>query len=51
MTNDSLSQLALIAPTYLGELVLVYNENLEFIDENWLLDIDSSILALLNFKA
>jgi hypothetical protein len=25
----------------IGELVLVYDENLEFIDENWLLDIDS----------
>ncbi|QLE49837.1 hypothetical protein FD724_18240 [Nostoc sp. C057] len=25
----------------IGELVLVYNESLEFIDENWLLDIDS----------
>jgi hypothetical protein len=29
-----------------GELVLVYNENLEFIDENWLLDIDSSMLEI-----
>ncbi|MDZ8189396.1 MAG: hypothetical protein RMX96_31735 [Nostoc sp. ChiSLP02] len=28
----------------IGELVLVYNENLEFIDENWLLDIDSPML-------
>jgi hypothetical protein len=27
----------------LGELVLVYDENLEFIDENWLLDVDSSL--------
>ncbi|WP_414551825.1 hypothetical protein [Anabaena sp. CCY 0017] len=24
----------------LGELVLIYDENLEFVDENWLLDID-----------
>ncbi|MBN4006142.1 hypothetical protein [Nostoc sp. LPT] len=24
----------------LGDFVLIYNENLEFIDENWLLDID-----------
>ncbi|MBD2680196.1 MULTISPECIES: hypothetical protein [Nostoc] len=28
----------------IGELVLVYNENLEFVDENWLLDIDSPML-------
>ncbi|BAY60509.1 hypothetical protein NIES22_05680 [Calothrix brevissima NIES-22] len=28
----------------IGELVLVYNENLEFVDENWILDIDSPIL-------
>ncbi|WP_242054929.1 hypothetical protein [Nostoc flagelliforme] len=27
-------------------LVLVYNENLEFIDENWLLDIDSSMFKI-----
>ncbi|MEH1810209.1 MAG: hypothetical protein ACYTXT_27260 [Nostoc sp.] len=30
----------------LGELVLIYNENLEFIDENWLLDIDSPMLEI-----
>ncbi|MDB9438250.1 hypothetical protein BMF77_01391 [Dolichospermum sp. UHCC 0315A] len=30
----------------IGELVLIYNENLEFIDENWLLDIDSLLLML-----
>ncbi len=30
----------------LGELVLIYNENLEFIDENWLLDIDSLMLEI-----
>ncbi len=30
----------------LGELVLIYNENLEFIDESWLLDIDSSMLEI-----
>ena len=29
----------------LGELVLIYNENLEFIDENWLLDVDSLFLV------
>ncbi|QLE40809.1 hypothetical protein FD723_10280 [Nostoc sp. C052] len=29
----------------LGELVLVYDENLEFTDENWLLDVDSSFLV------
>ena len=28
----------------IGELVLIYNENLELIDENWLLDIDSPLL-------
>ena len=30
----------------ISELVLIYNENLEFIDENWLLDIDSLLLML-----
>ncbi|MBG1268912.1 hypothetical protein [Nostoc sp. WHI] len=30
----------------IGELVLVYDENLEFIDENWLLDIDSPMLEI-----
>ncbi|MFN6462324.1 MAG: hypothetical protein RMZ41_010800 [Nostoc sp. DedVER02] len=29
----------------LGELVLVYDENLEFIDENWLLGVDSPFLV------
>ncbi|MBE9038531.1 hypothetical protein [aff. Roholtiella sp. LEGE 12411] len=29
----------------LGELVLVYDENLEFVDENWLLDVDSPLLV------
>ncbi|RCJ38725.1 hypothetical protein A6770_12520 [Nostoc minutum NIES-26] len=29
----------------LGELVLIYNENLEFIDENWLLDVNSPFLV------
>ncbi len=29
----------------IGELVLVYNENLEFVDENWLLDINSPFLV------
>ncbi|WP_448268205.1 hypothetical protein [Nostoc sp. DSM 114159] len=29
----------------IGELVLVYDENLEFVDENWLLDIDSRMLV------
>ncbi|WP_071189908.1 hypothetical protein [Trichormus sp. NMC-1] len=28
----------------IGELVLIYNENMEFVDENWLLDIDSPLL-------
>ncbi|MFM7406756.1 MAG: hypothetical protein ACKO3K_08855 [Cuspidothrix sp.] len=28
----------------IGELVLIYNENLELVDENWLLDIDSFLL-------
>ncbi|MBW4645776.1 MAG: hypothetical protein KME23_22775 [Goleter apudmare HA4340-LM2] len=30
----------------IGELVLIYNENLEFVDENWLLDIDSPMLII-----
>ncbi|MBN3898748.1 MAG: hypothetical protein HWQ41_26810 [Nostoc sp. NOS(2021)] len=30
----------------LGDLVLIYNENLEFIDENWFLDIDSPMLEI-----
>ncbi|MBO1065075.1 MULTISPECIES: hypothetical protein [Nostocales] len=30
----------------IGELVLIYNENLELIDENWFLDIDSPMLPL-----
>jgi hypothetical protein len=30
----------------LGELVLIYNEILEFIDETWLLDIDSPMLEI-----
>ena len=33
-------------PENIGELVLIYNENLELIDENWLLDIDSLVLVL-----
>ncbi|MFM6756608.1 MAG: hypothetical protein ACKPJ4_08800, partial [Dolichospermum sp.] len=28
----------------IGELVLIYNENMELVDENWLLDIDSPLL-------
>ncbi|QMS86257.1 hypothetical protein HUN01_01160 (plasmid) [Nostoc edaphicum CCNP1411] len=30
----------------IGELVLVYDENLEFVDENWLLDVDSPMLDI-----
>ena len=30
----------------IGELVLIYNENLEFIDESWVLDIDSPALKI-----
>jgi hypothetical protein len=30
----------------IGELVLIYNENLEFIDESWVLDIDSPALSI-----
>lgn len=30
----------------IGELVLVYDENLEFVDENWLLDVDSPLLEV-----
>ncbi|MDZ8082708.1 MAG: hypothetical protein RMX35_27050 [Nostoc sp. DcaGUA01] len=29
----------------IGELVLIYDENLEFVDENWLLDIDAPMLV------
>ncbi|MCF4965833.1 hypothetical protein [Nostoc sp. CMAA1605] len=29
----------------IGELVIIYDENLEFIDENWLLDVDSPLLV------
>ena len=29
-----------------GEIVLIYNENLEFLDERWTLDIDSPLLEL-----
>jgi hypothetical protein len=28
----------------IGTLVLVYDENLEFVDENWVLDVDSPLL-------
>ncbi|MBD2774820.1 hypothetical protein [Iningainema tapete] len=28
----------------IGELILIYNENMEFVDENWLLDIDSPFI-------
>ena len=28
----------------IGELRLVYNDDLKFVDENWWLDIDSSLL-------
>jgi len=31
----------------IGDLVLVYDENLEFIDENWLLDINSPFVVAL----
>jgi hypothetical protein len=30
----------------IGELVLIYNENLDFVDENWFLDIDSPMLEI-----
>ncbi|MBD2255728.1 hypothetical protein [Nostoc parmelioides] len=30
----------------IGELVLVYDENLEFVDENWLLDVDSPMIEI-----
>ena len=29
-----------------GELLLIYNENLEFIDENWYLEIESPLLRV-----
>ena len=34
----------------LGELLLIYNENLEFIDENWDLDINSPFIEVLRSK-
>ncbi|MGL5941943.1 MAG: hypothetical protein ACRC2S_16535 [Waterburya sp.] len=30
----------------IGEIVLIYNENLEFLDERWVLDIDSPLLEV-----
>ncbi|MBD2560449.1 MULTISPECIES: hypothetical protein [Nostoc] len=30
----------------IGELLLIYDENLEFVDENWLLDINSPFLDI-----
>jgi hypothetical protein len=30
----------------IGDLVFVYNENWEFIDENWILDVDSPMLMI-----
>lgn len=30
----------------MGELILIYDKNLQFIDENWLLDIDSPMLDI-----
>ncbi|MGF1990267.1 MAG: hypothetical protein RMY62_020705 [Nostoc sp. ZfuVER08] len=30
----------------IAELVLVYDENLEFVDEDWLLDLDSPMLEI-----
>ena len=32
--------------TKIGDLILVYNDNLDFGDENWVLDIDSSLLKI-----
>lgn len=29
-----------------GELVLYYDQNLEFVDETWLLDVDSPMLEI-----
>ncbi len=33
-------------PQKIGEIVLIFNENLEFLDEHWVLDVDSPLLAL-----
>jgi hypothetical protein len=30
----------------IGELVVIYDENLEFIDENWILDLNSPLLSV-----
>lgn len=35
----------------LGELVLIYDESLNFIDEGWLLDVDSPLLEIKNTKS
>ncbi len=31
-------------PKKLGELILIFNENLHFIDENWQIEVDSSLV-------
>jgi len=33
-------------PQKIGEIVLIFNENLEFLDEHWVLDVDSPLLEL-----
>ncbi|SRR5579883_192514 len=40
--SDELSR----KPHKIGEIVLIYNENLEFLDEHWVLDVDSPWLEL-----
>ncbi|MEH2286245.1 hypothetical protein [Nostoc sp.] len=30
----------------IGELVLIYDENIEFVDENWFLNVDSQMLEI-----
>jgi hypothetical protein len=40
--SDELSR----KPYKIGEIVLIYNENLEYLDEHWVLDVDSPWLEL-----
>jgi hypothetical protein len=41
-TSDKLSH----KTEKIGEMVLIYNSNLEFLDENWVLDVGSPLLEL-----
>jgi len=41
---DTQDRLNYQEPQKIGELTLTYNENLEFLDENWRLDVSSPLL-------